>query len=261
MSKLRSRLTYANVTATLALVIAVAGGTAYAANTIGSEDIIDESILSKDIENGQVKTADIGNNQIRSADVRDDTLANGGLGTADIADDSLSGDDVLDDSLTGADVGDHTLTPDNLDTHVARPSGSTDVATVGSGYGDRVEYPLDDATWTQPAGEFEMVVSGTMTVTLPASCGGQYYDATVEAQITDDPGSSVNTFSQIRALSYPPGETVTQPFDLGSGGIRPIPSPEADAPHALTAMVWDNCSEPGEDAVVNSVDLDLIGLQ
>jgi hypothetical protein len=32
MPKLRSRLTYANVTATLALMIAVAGGTAYAAS-------------------------------------------------------------------------------------------------------------------------------------------------------------------------------------------------------------------------------------
>ena len=59
----------------LALFLVIAGGTAYAANTIGSSDIID----------GQVKTADIGNNQVFSADVRDDTLSNGGLGSADIA--------------------------------------------------------------------------------------------------------------------------------------------------------------------------------
>ena len=40
MRNLRSRLTYADVMATLAFFIAVAGGTAYAANTIGSADII-----------------------------------------------------------------------------------------------------------------------------------------------------------------------------------------------------------------------------
>jgi hypothetical protein len=62
----------------LALFLVIAGGTAYAADTIGSSDIID----------GQVKTADIGNNQVYSADVRDDTLLNGGLTGADIKDQS-----------------------------------------------------------------------------------------------------------------------------------------------------------------------------
>ena len=82
----------------LALFLVIAGGTAYAADTIGSSDIIDESILSQDIKNGDVKaseigtaavlTAEVGNNQIRSADVRDDTLAGGGLTGADITNQS-----------------------------------------------------------------------------------------------------------------------------------------------------------------------------
>ena len=63
-------LTYANVTATLAVVLVVAGGTAYAANTVFSADIV----------NGEVKTADIGNNQVLTADVR-----NGNLNDEDIA--------------------------------------------------------------------------------------------------------------------------------------------------------------------------------
>ena len=40
----------------LALFLVLAGGTAYAANTIGSSDIIDESILSRDVKNGQVRS-------------------------------------------------------------------------------------------------------------------------------------------------------------------------------------------------------------
>ena len=55
----------------LALFLVIAGGTAYAANTIGSADII----------NGQVKSADIGDNQVQSIDVK-----NGGLTGADIKD-------------------------------------------------------------------------------------------------------------------------------------------------------------------------------
>ena len=45
------------VTSTLALVVAL-GGTAYAADTVGSSDIINESLLSEDIKNGEVTTAD-----------------------------------------------------------------------------------------------------------------------------------------------------------------------------------------------------------
>jgi hypothetical protein len=69
----------------LALLLLLTGGTAYAADTIGSSDIIDESILSRDIKNAEVKTADIGPNQVRSTDVRDDTLPDGGLTAADLA--------------------------------------------------------------------------------------------------------------------------------------------------------------------------------
>ena len=35
----------------LALFLVIAGGTAYAANTIGSSDVIDESLLSADLKN------------------------------------------------------------------------------------------------------------------------------------------------------------------------------------------------------------------
>jgi hypothetical protein len=77
MRKLRSRLTYANVTATLALMIAVAGGTAYAADTIGSSDVIDNSLLSADLKNNQaVKSADVVNENLTGADIADNSGVN-----------------------------------------------------------------------------------------------------------------------------------------------------------------------------------------
>ena len=69
-----------NVVGYVAIFLFAIAGTAYAANTIGSADII----------NGQVKSADIGNNQVQSADVRDDTLPNGGLTGADVRENTLS---------------------------------------------------------------------------------------------------------------------------------------------------------------------------
>jgi len=88
LRKLRSRLTYANVMATLGVFIAL-GGTAYAVNTVGSTDIID----------GEVKSVDIGNNEIGSADVKD-----GSINTFDVH--SFLGVDVVDGTLTGDDVAD-----------------------------------------------------------------------------------------------------------------------------------------------------------
>jgi hypothetical protein len=119
----------------LALFLVLSGGTAYAANTVFSEDIVD----------GEVKGVDIGNNQVRSADVRDDTLAGGGLQSADlapssvglgeldpaafagpdiaptagggafeIADNAVQGFEVSDNALTGADISERTLSVADL---------------------------------------------------------------------------------------------------------------------------------------------------
>ena len=64
----------------LALFLVLTGGVAYAANTVGSDDVIDNSLLSADVKNQQLK----------SADVRDDDLSNGGLKGSDIIEGSLA---------------------------------------------------------------------------------------------------------------------------------------------------------------------------
>lgn len=57
LSRLVARLSYANVMSTLALFFAL-GGTAYAAATIGSGDIINNSVRGKDIRNGTLAGKD-----------------------------------------------------------------------------------------------------------------------------------------------------------------------------------------------------------
>ena len=125
----------------LALFLVLGGGTAYAAGTIGSDDIID----------GSVRSVDLRNEDIRTFDVRDDTQTGGGLGASDlgpgsvavselsplafapgdifqgsptspfeiapnaiqngeVADGTLTGADVAPNSLTGADIDETTLT-------------------------------------------------------------------------------------------------------------------------------------------------------
>jgi hypothetical protein len=83
--KLRSRLSYANVVASIALFIAL-GGTSYAVAT--------GSIDSREIKNNSVRSADVRNKSLTGADVRNNRLTG-----ADIRNDSLTGGDVLESSL------------------------------------------------------------------------------------------------------------------------------------------------------------------
>jgi hypothetical protein len=57
-SRLRPRISYANVTATLALVVAL-GGTSYAALTVGGENVRDGSLTGADIKDGSLKAGDL----------------------------------------------------------------------------------------------------------------------------------------------------------------------------------------------------------
>ncbi len=63
MSRIFGVCRYANVTSTLALVVAL-GGSAYAANTV----------RSRDIKNGEVKRVDLADNAVTSGKVRNGTL-------------------------------------------------------------------------------------------------------------------------------------------------------------------------------------------
>jgi hypothetical protein len=88
LRKLRPQLTYANVASTLALVLAVGGGSAYAAskirtrnisthavtaskvafNAITASKVRNSSLSGKDVRNGTIRSGDVDNGTLRSED-------------------------------------------------------------------------------------------------------------------------------------------------------------------------------------------------
>jgi hypothetical protein len=68
MNRLRTRLTYANVMATVAVFVAL-GGASYAAVVLPKN-----SVGTKQIKNGQIKTADLANAAVTSPKVKDGSL-------------------------------------------------------------------------------------------------------------------------------------------------------------------------------------------
>src|SRR5262245_32943173 len=73
------RLTYANVAATLALVLAVGAGTAYAAPLVGPNDIADNAIRARHIKSNEVLSRHIGTGQVNSSDIANGTVAGADL--------------------------------------------------------------------------------------------------------------------------------------------------------------------------------------
>ena len=99
LRRLSKRLNYANVMSTIAVFGVLATGTAYAANTVFSTDIVDGEVRSVDIRNDDIQSGDIKDNSINTFDVHSF------LGV-DVVDGTLTGADVQDGSLTGFDIQD-----------------------------------------------------------------------------------------------------------------------------------------------------------
>jgi hypothetical protein len=77
MTSIREHVTYANIAATLALVLAL-GGTAYAAglpkNSVGSKQVKNNSLSTKDLKNGSATGADVKGDSLTGAQVDESTL-------------------------------------------------------------------------------------------------------------------------------------------------------------------------------------------
>jgi hypothetical protein len=111
-SQLKPRSIY-DVMAMIGCVAAIGTGTAYAANTVFSTDIVD----------GEVKAVDLGANSVGTNKISD-----GAVGLADLAADSVDGTKVLDSSLTGFDIANSSLTGSDL---LDESLGTTDIADGG----------------------------------------------------------------------------------------------------------------------------------
>jgi hypothetical protein len=84
LRKLRPRMTYANVVSTIALGLAIGGGTAYAATKIGTSNIryhavtgsklSTNSVTASKVKNSALSGSDLRNNSVTSDDVRNGTL-------------------------------------------------------------------------------------------------------------------------------------------------------------------------------------------
>ncbi len=117
MQGFRRRLTYANVMATLALLVAL-GGTASAAVIISTNHQVGQhtisghnppagdhaNIIARSVDGADLATAAVGTQKIAPGTVGAGRLKNGAVTHAKLRPDAVAGDNVLDGSLTGDDL-------------------------------------------------------------------------------------------------------------------------------------------------------------
>jgi hypothetical protein len=128
---LRPRLSYANVAATIALVLAIGGGTVYAAAQLGKNDV-----RSRNIARGAVKKSDIHKNAVTSPKIRKRTIRASDLTAALI-------DDIVD--VTGSATG--------------GPQGAINTATTSP-------LPLNGKTTVTPKAGEVVAVAGEAQFTI-----------------------------------------------------------------------------------------------
>ena len=186
-----------NAIAYIALFFAVGGGTAFAANTVFSSDIVNGEVTSADIGGQEVQTSDIGNDTVTGAKipnesignvdlkagaVRGSEIANGQVGTQEIADsavdaakiatDGVGSSEIATDSVGSSEIQSGVVGADELDTVHEHFGPATDItdgtlhdgsyatgtATVACGTGeDLLSVSVD---WTDRGGHNEVVTSG-----------------------------------------------------------------------------------------------------
>src|ERR671914_502174 len=114
------KLTYANVTSTIALFLAL-GGVSYAALSVGSRQIRNNSVRTQDLRNNDIRSRDIRNNDIRSRDIRNRTIV---------------GRDVLTNALGGLQINENTLgrVPDAARLEGRLPSSFTVACPSGTAF-------------------------------------------------------------------------------------------------------------------------------
>ncbi len=90
------------------------------ANSIGSAEVIDNSLTASDLAAGSVGTSEVADNSLTAND-----LAAGSVGTSEVADNSLTANDLAAGSVGTSEVADNSLTANDL---AAGSVGSSEVA-------------------------------------------------------------------------------------------------------------------------------------
>ncbi len=258
-----TRLSYANIMATVALCVALGGG-AYAAstapkNSVNSKSVKNDSLTGADLQErslGAVPSAEsatgVADNSITGGSVVNDSLSGADLNesslgqvpsAAAVAPDSVTGAGVADDSLGGADVNESSLqlpavpaAPDEATPISKRQSANTGFETVFEENGLRVEVDCSGALGSGNV-RFDLLAPGVLERTAlfnggAVATGSQGGPANDAALANASVSGEIDVAARWRRDSDGKVVTVSMAVITTNGALSPI----TDCVHVGTAL-------------------------
>ncbi len=211
LARLRTRLTFANVCSFLALLIALGTGSAYAADTVFSTDIVDGEVMAADIHNSAVTT-----NKIRDGHVGNTDLAADAIESSKVIDNSIAHADLANDSINSANVVNESLTSSDLATD------SVNATEIANNAIDSGEIAADSLLDTDLAGgsvrtsEIQDGGVGNADIATSAITGAKVAANTITS--SDIAGTDVNGTLNLPAGSVANGRC--EQFNSSNGGTH-----------------------------------------
>ena len=260
----RPRATYANLMSTLAVVLALSTGTAYAANlgknSVKAKNIASNAVQQRHISDGAVQGSDLANGAVGTKAIDDGSVASGDLAGSSvsgvkIADGSVGGADLADGSVGAADLADNSvgapeLANGSVGTGELATNAVTDAALAASSVGgseikdgaitgvDVAEDSLSSARMTTGVQNL-LFNAGTLAVNQT------FGDVTVSN--SSWPGGAPSSGAQLSATWTQPAGTLEV-----VSGIARVEFPESCSATASTPRGLDMKITDGSDRVISA---------
>jgi hypothetical protein len=240
-----------NLIGYVALFIAL-GGSSYAAVRLTPG-----SVTARALAKGAVTHSKLANNSVTSANITNGTIAagdfkagsvlqglKGDVGSAGAQ--GLKGFDGL-SGPKGAAGPTGTQGPPGHDGNASIAARARLANSVTAPHGASTTVPLTSASWTQGAGQLELL-AGSVTMTVPPSCTGSFGNSLVV---------SVDGAAQTFAIAptAPAKASVTMPIEVGT-----LSEPDGATQHTMTAALANSCTKSGEDFAVTAARLDAVNI-
>jgi hypothetical protein len=241
---IRSQITYANVMSSIAVFLVLAGGAAYAARKIGSNQLKANSVGTVKIKANAVTTRKIKKGAVTTVKLRDGAVKSEKLGEG-----AVTTSKIANGAVTGAKI-ESASTPFSRIVHEARGS-----STVALPNGVLTAYPLANSSYEQEAGRDDAYV-GTLHVTIPETCTGTRQ--VTAAILVDSPNPTSATTSEYvasREFADTGAGALSVRIEIGPG-LRFQPS--ATTPHALSLVAEASCTG-GSGITASFGGIDVIG--
>ena len=248
MSKLRGRVSFANVMSAIAVFIAL-GGTSYAIsqlpkNSVGKKQLKANAVTTAKIKKAAVTKAKIKNDAVDRLKIRD-----GAVDGRKISDGAVDGSKVADGSLTESDVNVAKMPFSRV---VAKARGSATVNVPTTGF---VFFPLENAAYTQAANEDDSYL-GAVDVTVQPTCTAPRSVSAVVLLDTNPASPSEADLVAQGGLSDDDGGTLTTRIEMIGSGTRFQPGTAKS--RTLSVLLQANCTA-GSGITATLAGVDVIG--